>query len=682
MKQICVYGGTTEGRKLAQRLADAGIIVHVYVATEYGEQVMEEGERISVFTGRLDVAAMRALYEREEYTAVVDATHPFAIEVTKNIKESLQDTTIPYFRLLRDVGETKETEECYYYNTIEDCVNGLTQTTGTIFLTTGSKELPYFCIPGIKERLVVRVLPSMESIGLCYEHGLLGRQIIAMQGPFSTQSNLAQLKQVKAAHVVTKQTGKTGGLPEKLEAARIAGATVHMICCQEKTTQESDTLDGICEKLSQLCGCKIGKKPEKMQVCLAGIGMGSPLGMTGEVREAIKEADVVFGATRMLALCPKEKETYPYYRAEEILPILKDGYEKKGWRRSVILFSGDPGFYSGAQKMAEALAECGFVSTRILPGISALVAFAARLSCAWQDAGLYSTHGIAAATWTAQFCEVAQFESKSFFLTSGKEDVARMCALLKELGGLKVGDVFAYGYQLGYEEEEVASIDLDNPPKKEGLYVVYLHRAQPMMKKLTPGIPDAMFLRDKVPMTKEEMRGLILCYMNLHQHSVVYDIGSGTGSIAVEIARMHPSIQVYALERKWEAVELLKKNLTKFRLHNVTAIHAMAPEGLEGLPRADIAFLGGTGGNLTKILQALYEINPGMQILFTAVTMESVAAMEAAQKESSFLTMETILLQASRVKSVGSYRMLSANNPVYLYVGQFSKKGEGDDTES
>ena len=673
MKKLLIFGGTTEGRRLSECVSDAGIFCEVHVATEYGEQVMPEKERILVKTGRMTTGQMREQMENGGFAAVVDATHPFATEVTENIREALEGLELPYFRLLRDTGaETGADAGIRYYNSTNECVQALEKTSGRIFLTTGSKELAAYCTPELKERLVVRVLPGLESVKLCYDQELLGSQIIAMQGPFSKECNVAQFRQVQAAHVVTKQTGRTGGLPEKIAAAAEAGATLHMICCPEAVGEHSVGLAECCRLLGTLLEKEISCDTETgIEVTLAGIGMGTAEEMTVAVREAVEEADVIFGAPRMLAVCPTGKTTYPYYLAKDILPALTEAYRSRRAKRAVVLFSGDTGFYSGAAKLKEKLEELAFTKVRILPGIASPICLAARLGISWQDAQLFSTHGVDPEKWVTEFIEAFLYGGKSFFLTSGKEDIAKMCGLAKELGGLSEGDQIAYGYQLGYPEEEVGELSIDSPPEKEGLYVVFLKRQQPKKKKLTPGISDDAFIRDKVPMTKEEIRSLVLCKMNLTKDSVVYDIGSGTGSVTVEVARMHPGIKVYAVEQKEEAVALLKENLSRFHLKNVVLRHAKAPEGLDEFPPADIAFLGGTGGNLREILDTLYKKNPKMQVLFTAVTMDSMVAMEEALRAYPEAEADVVQIQSSRVKTVGSYRMLNANNPVFLYTIQF-----------
>ena len=139
---------------------------------------------------------------------------------------------------------------------------------------------------------------------------------------------------------------------------------------------------------------------------------------------------------------------------------------------------------------------------------------------------------------------------------------------------------------------------------------------------------DAEFIRDKVPMTKEEVREVSICKLKLYQKAIVLDIGSGTGSLAVEMAKLSPDIQVYAVEQKSEALTLIERNKEKFQVENVTLIRASAPEGMEKLPKATHAFIGGSGGKLKEILRVLYEVNPRMRVVMNAISMETICELK------------------------------------------------------
>ena len=178
----------------------------------------------------------------------MDATHPFATEVSANIRESTKGSGIPYLRLQRRMddgicsipeneGMKERAGTVHVFADYESCVQALTDTSGNILLTTGSKELAVFA--PLKERLFVRVLPGLESIGLCEKAGIRGKQILAMQGPFSEEMNLAMIHQFSIRYLVTKASGAHSGFQEKLAAAQKAGITACVIGKQEQELRHS-----------------------------------------------------------------------------------------------------------------------------------------------------------------------------------------------------------------------------------------------------------------------------------------------------------------------------------------------------------------------------------------------------------------------------------------------------------
>ncbi len=776
MKKVLIYAGTTEGRELAQELARERIYCDISVATEYGRQIMDEkiSPYICILQGRMTAEQMRLKCENEQYLAVVDATHPFATEVSVNIRESLKGLDIPYFRLGREkisgeegerqagerqarerqTGEQQAEEQNYmarkYFQNTAACVEALKKTEGKIFLTTGSKELSAFCREEtIRKRLVVRVLPGMESLQECVRNGLEGRQIIAMQGPFSKEMNLAMIRQYQASVLVTKESGKTGGEDTKLAAAGEAQIPSYIILRPDEKTSVMD-MDEVLEQLRRLESvtdpsrkktqegqdlfdlydtkteevvyqkvheCQENKEQEKkqeqqrnLQITLAGIGMGAETLLTEEVRNRIAEADYVFGAKRMVEsvkkLCKQNAKTYNCYLSKDIIPLIENIYENSA--KIVILFSGDTGFYSGCEKLYNELCKHkGMGKAEVLPGISSLSVLSARTGISWQDAKILSTHGVEPALWKSRLLDAAKHEKKAFFLTSGVADVEEIGNLLssefakEEWKNLKI----YLGYQLSYPQEWVRCLTVDELCKlmnrdhndgwqdslqnslqedpqdqlqdqlqdkpEEGLYAGMLINEQPKKHRLTPGYPDDVFIRGQVPMTKEEVRSVSICKLHLTEDAVVYDIGSGTGSVSVEIAALSPRVQVYAMEVNGEAVSLLEENCKQFGLHNIRCIRTKAPDGLEDLPVATHAFIGGSKGNLREILWTLYRKNNHMRIVVNAVSMETICQMQELLKELPVEQEEILQLSVTKTKQLGSYHMLQAANPVYIYAFTF-----------
>jgi precorrin-6Y C5,15-methyltransferase (decarboxylating) len=674
LKEILIFAGTTEGRELSEYLAVAGIAHTLCVATEYGEIVLKEHPLVKVHKGRMNQEEIEVYIKAGNFGAVVDATHPYAEVVTQNIKNAMQDMDIPYLRLKRESNVTSSYEKIHYFKDSVSCAKALEKTDGNILLTTGSKELSVFAkFIDRKERLYVRVLPGIESLQLCMDCGIAGKQILALQGPFTTQMNEAMFRQYQIKCLVTKESGNAGGYQEKLDAAQNLGIPVFTIGCPAE--QEGYTFEEVCEQLEMISGQRI-KKNTGFQIILAGVGMGNPNCLTKEVEKAIEEADILLGAGRMIAAYQPKIEKKPYYTAEQIIPYLEEMQSvtsSKADRKVVILFSGDTGFYSGCQKLYDALlreVNDGrlHTSVTVMPGISSVAYLAACMGENYQDADICSMHGK----------ELPNLEKKIrmgkqiFLLMSGLKDIHKLGKLLLDAGLIECTVVV--GYQLSYPEQLIMELKPEECMKlqEDGLYTCCIKNPKPERKMLTHGKADGEFIRDNVPMTKEEVREVSICKLKLYEGAVVYDIGSGTGSIAVEISGLSDEIKVFALEYKEEAISLITQNKEKFELNNIEIVSGKAPDALENLPVPTHAFIGGSGGKMKEILSALYQKNPHMRVVINAISMETICEIKEVLSTFSIQNADVVQMQVSRAKRVGAYHLMQAENPVWICSFDFS----------
>lgn len=225
---ILLFAGTTEGRLLAEGMAELPVRADICVATEYGGEILEGlPDRFRIHVGRMDAGAMRSFMIAGGYDHVVDATHPYAVEASKNIEASSASAGIPYVRLARR-GSSVET--CLYVDSAAEAARTLATMTGNVLLATGSKDLAaYTAVPEYAERMYPRVLPTVGALRECESLGYRRSHIIAMQGPFSRELNLALIRQLDIAALVTKDGGAEGGFPEKMRAAEDAGITALVI---------------------------------------------------------------------------------------------------------------------------------------------------------------------------------------------------------------------------------------------------------------------------------------------------------------------------------------------------------------------------------------------------------------------------------------------------------------------
>jgi precorrin-6Y C5,15-methyltransferase (decarboxylating) len=698
MKQgkVIIYAGTTEGRRLAEYLLRHGVQVHVCVATSYGESLLPTDDRLTISHDRQDQSQMESLITSYAPDYVVDATHPYAKEVTENIAAACSACGATCLRLVRPSGQNIELsdlksksqiteQDCVYVADIQEAVHYLAQTRGNILATTGSKELAaYTALPDYKARVYARVLSIKNVVESCESLGFAGRHLICMQGPFSMEMNLAMLREYQIAYMVTKESGTNGGFVEKQEAARAAGAT--LIVIGRPVAETGYSYEELCRYLIEQMNLK-----RKCTVSLVGIGTGAEETFTLKAKQVCQEADLLIGAKRMLQAArganqvqaqnqaqsqtqnqaqnqmqnqkphwnrTQSQAQYQEYRPEQIVEYIKEHPE---YERVAVVLSGDLGFYSGAKKLRELLSEEDGVSVEMVPGISSVIYLSAKLGVSWEDAVFTSVHGR-----ETHLVSLVQKHPKVFVLVGTSEGVREIGETFQYygLGHLKVG----IGVNLSYTDEQILEGTMEDCAtyKGDALAVLYIENPAAEQAVVTHGMPDEAFLRDEVPMTKAEVRSVSLSKMQIRRDSVIYDIGAGTGSVSIEAALQADKGQVYAIEVKPEAADLIRKNQQKFGVDNLMVIEGMAPEAVEDLPAPDIVFIGGSKGHLDEVLDLVETKNPSARVVINAITLETLGETLEYVKQHEICDEEILQMQVAKSRKIKAYHMMTGQNPIYI----------------
>lgn len=661
MYKVIVFAGTTEGYEISRFLSENQLPVLACVATEYGSKSLQENSCLHVQAGRLDEQQMRDLFFREKPELVLDATHPYAAEVTQNIRKACEKTGVSYTRILRTGSEQ---QNAVYVRDAKEAAEYLEGTEGNVLLTTGSKELAVFTsVSDYSKRLFARVLSLPSVIESCQALGFEGRNLIAMQGPFSKELNQAMLEQYQCKYLVTKDSGKAGGFLEKIQAAEALGVTAVII--GRPLAEEGLSLKECRHMLIERYGLK-----KEQNVTLLGIGMGSIGTLTLEGREAVRNADLIVGARRMVDAVRLPGQDFLYeYRSREIAEYLAEHPE---YTKVVIALSGDVGFYSGAKKLVELLGP----ETKIICGISSVVYFMSKIGLSWDDAKIVSAHGK-----TCNLISLIRENRKVFAILGTNEGVRNLAEKLTFYG---MGDVILHvGENLSYDNEKILSKQAKELVSHEGdpLSVICAYNPGAEPEPATHGLSDEEFIRGKAPMTKAEVRTVSLAKLKLSKDAVCYDIGAGTGSVSVEMALRASEGEVYAIEKKEDALALLAQNKKKFALDHMYIIPGTAPEALEELPVPTHAFIGGSSGNMKEIVELLIKKNPQVRIVINCITLETVGEAlgcirELAKQEGCECENEIVQLCVSRSKNIGRYHMMMGENPIYIITVQMFKTSE------
>lgn len=400
------------------------------------------------------------------------------------------------------------------------------------------------------------------------------------------------------------------------------------------------------------------------RIYLVGIGMGAKKTQTLQVQRILEECDCIVGASRMLeAVREYGKPEICSYKPEEICSWMETHPQ---YKKIAIILSGDTGFYSGAKKLEEAInrkwnqEENQTAEIYQIPGISSIVYLAAKLNCSWDDAKIVSAHGK-----KQNYIQIIASSYKTFILLGGAGINEEVCRKIQEYHLEHV--TFYIGKNLSYENESVfirkgAEV---TPSDLSGLCTVMVDNPSPQSWK-HQAIPEIEWIRGKVPMTKEEVREISIRKLGLTEDAVLYDIGAGTGSVSIEAALCSEQIQVYAIEKNPEGIELIKQNKKKFCTDWVTPIEGMAPDVLEGLEQPSHVFIGGTAGNLKSILKKVREKNPKVQIVLNAISLETIKEVMSAIEEGLLINPEIIQISVSKAKILGQYHMMMGQNPIYI----------------
>lgn len=388
-------------------------------------------------------------------------------------------------------------------------------------------------------------------------------------------------------------------------------------------------------------------------VTIIGIGMGLDT-MTCEGLRAIEQAEALFGAPRMLAAFSNaDKPVYPVYEAGKVEEIIR----QSSYERFAVLVSGDTGFFSAAEGLISVLSEH---DVKLIPGISSLAAFFAKIKRPWQEVALLSCHGR-----EANFVDTVRRNRLTFALTGGNVN-----ALANELVKIGFDGLSAtVGENLGMEQERIFTLPIGELAQAPvGSLAVLLVENPNADARIRFGIPDEEFARGNVPMTKSEVRAVSMSRLALSPGAICCDIGAGTGSVTVEMALAAYRGHVYAVDKNEEAVSLIEENCRRFHIGNVTPVFGDAPEALLALPPLDAAFIGGSGGAMAELFSVILAKNPSACIVVNAIALETLHMAVDAFKAHGIVP-EIVQLGAARAKPVSGLNMMLAQNPVFIVSG-------------
>ncbi len=400
----------------------------------------------------------------------------------------------------------------------------------------------------------------------------------------------------------------------------------------------------------------------KPTIDVVGVGPGNPALLTQLAQQKIDQATFLVGGTRHLELFLKDGQKSIAIK-NNLKEVLQTIIDNSATESICVLASGDPGLYSIATYLVKKLED---IDVKIVPGISAYQYFCSQLGIPWHDVKINSAHG---RELKNLYRDVAEHNRVIAFTGSNclPQVIAQML-IDRGISNVKL----TVGENLSYPDQRIVTGTAQEIAKMEFLSLSMLlieskrETKEQLFDHYPIGIGDEHYLRAKVPMTKSEIRAVTMSKLQLTDEAVIYDVGGGSGSVSVECALLCRGSRVVTIERKPEAVELIKQNIAHFNIENIDVVSGLAPCDVSGYPAPSHVFIGGTAGNMDSIIDWLKEKSSQFRIVINAVTVETVYEAIQALKNGGFSDLDITQVAVSKGRKVGPKHLMEAHNPIYI----------------
>lgn len=396
-------------------------------------------------------------------------------------------------------------------------------------------------------------------------------------------------------------------------------------------------------------------------VTVVGIGDEGPAGLGEEARAAIERAEVLAGGRRHLA-CFSGHPAAKLVIASTVRDLVAEIERRASDRRVVVLASGDPLFFGIGSLLG---ARLGPRRVRVLPHVGAVQLAFARIATAWHDATVLSAHGRPLESIIRPALDAA----KVAILTDAANTPAAIAGALLEAGMEDCRAVVCE--HLGGPQERVVETSLSGLQGRtfDALNVLLLLRERPERPTLALGLPDDSFAHLRGQITKAEVRAVSLSRLRLRRGDTVWDVGAGSGSVGIEAALLTGG-RVFAVERSTEQAAMLRENVARFHAHGVQIVEGEAPEALAQLPAPDAAFVGGSGGRLTDVLEAVASrLRPRGSLALNLTTLDHLASSRAWLAARGWVQ-DLVQLQVARAAPIAGDERLVALNPIWILAAR------------
>jgi precorrin-6Y C5,15-methyltransferase (decarboxylating) len=409
------------------------------------------------------------------------------------------------------------------------------------------------------------------------------------------------------------------------------------------------------------------------KIYLIGCGSTSVNAIPSKTVEIIMDAGLVIGSKALIDAFSGyiAGRALPLTRSVEIVEKLAEYGQKYKDEYSVVLYSGDTGFWSGALPVSQGLEQSG-IPYEMIPGISSMQMLSARLRIPYNDWHVVSLYGILNSYADLQRGVISGIMTgKTTFVLMGGMVHARDVAKVLTDAGLG-GITMAVGENLFRKDERIARMKASEMESQVfGDNSVALIEAVPGLPMHSVGLKDEMFVSGKNPVIPQMTRCAVLSYLEIQDGDTFWDLGAGSGSLSVETALINRGGLVFSVEASEDALELLKANRERFGCYNIWVRKGTAPEALKGLGRPTVVFIGEKGGRIDELIPTLYSINPGVRIVALAESMDRMIEVHSVLQQYG-MKYGIMELSVSQSRIAKDFHVLKPDRPCYIIKTSFS----------
>lgn len=405
-------------------------------------------------------------------------------------------------------------------------------------------------------------------------------------------------------------------------------------------------------------------------VLLVGVGAG-PEDLSMAAHRWLSRAEVLFGGKRHL----EQFASHPAMKLSWESPLersLDRVVELSARLRTAVLASGDPFFFGIGGKL---IARLGRERVHTLPGVSSVQLLFARIGEPWERAKVLSLHGRGAAMEDGSWVDQVRAHSRVVLFTDAHHTPDRIARTLLDAG--LQACALVVGENLGRDDERVSELSLTDAAAGSfaplNLVLVKSDAVGPAggrgFDEYYPlfGLPEGAYAHEAGLITKAEVRAIVLAQLELRPGLTLWDLGAGSGSVAIEAARLAPLGCVFAIERNEARYRDLNENIERLASSKVRAIHGPALDRLAGLPDPDRVFIGGSGAELEDLLATVAaRLRPCGIVVQTAVSLDTLSTVRSFWKQQSGIALELLQVQVSRAVPIGLSERFDPQNPVFV----------------